>query len=330
MVYWRMNCCNASEGGKLQSIWQGWRRVMGRCADLIFPVSQRKQRGKKNMFCSKCGKELAAQAKFCNYCGAPVNEPQPAAASQPVPQAQTEPQTASQEQPAKKKGKAGRSLVSILAAVVVYFVVRGVTENALTGGSKSSGTPQSAQETMVSADASAAMSSCMYGGLYQNGVFRYGMTKLTAPGYSLLPGGDERDWLLSGDGAYLLAAYRQSEITGVSYGASTEAVLLKSYKDSYGSAEMIDFRKMTVGGFPVIRYIVAYTDADVLVHEGGYVVFPAETAKETLRLALFADPASGGTDAGINRVLDTLQLSPAYALTYEDTKTMGLTRITVK
>lgn len=281
------------------------------------------------MFCSKCGKKLAAQAKFRNYCGAPVNEPQPAAAPQPVSQAA--PQTASREKPAKKKGKAGRSLVSILIAVVVYFVVRGVTENALTGGSKSSGMPQSARETTVSADASAAMSSCMYGGLYQSGVFRYGMMKLTAPGYSLLPGeGDERDWLLSGDGAYLLAAYRQSEITGVSYDASTEAVLLKSYKDFNGSAEMIDFRKMTIGSFPVIRYIVAYTDADVLVHEGGYVVFLAETAKETLRLALFADPASGGTDTGINRILDTLQLSPAYALTYEDTQTMGLTCITVK
>ena len=66
------------------------------------------------------------------------------------------------------------------------------------------------------------------------------------------------------------------------------------------------------------------------MYEGGFIVFPSETAKETIRLAMFVDVASGRTDADINLVLDTLQVSTDFALTYEDTQTMGLNRIVVK
>ncbi len=117
---------------------------------------------------------------------------------------------------------------------------------------------------------------------------------------------------------------------GVSYNASNEASLLASFRNSYGSAEMIDYRKTEVNGFPVIRYIVAYTDSDVYLYEGGLIVFPSETTKETIRLSMFADIASGGSDTDINRVLDSLQVSTSFKLTYEDTQTMGLNRITVK
>lgn len=275
------------------------------------------------MFCQKCGKEISDQAKFCNHCGTPVNDVQPEAT--PASHA------ALQEKPVKK-GKAGKTMVTIIVALVVYFVVRGVTENALTNKNRSSSTTQESQGIIeVNADVSSAMSSCIYGGLYQNGTLQYGMTKLTAPGYFLSAGeGDERDWLISEDGTCLIAAYKQNEIMGVSYDASTEAGLLEWYANSYGSAEMIDYRKMNVNGFLVIRYIAAYTDSGIYLYEGGAVVFPSETTKETIRLMVFADIASGGSDADINSVLDTLQVSTDFALTYDDTQTMGLNRITVK
>lgn len=276
------------------------------------------------MFCQKCGREISDQAKFCNHCGTPVNNAQPESpfTSHAVPS----------EKPVKKKGKVGHTMVTIIVALVVYFGVRGITENVLTNKNRPSSTPQESKETIeLNADVSIAMSSCIYGGLYQNGTLQYGMTKLTAPGYFLSKGeGDERDWLISENGACLIAAYKQNEIMGVSYDSSTEASLLKSYRNSYGNAEMIDYRKMEVNGFPVIRYIVAYTDSDIYLYEGGFIVFPSETTKETIRLAIFADIASGGSESDINLVLDTLQVSTDFALTYEDTQTMGLNRITVK
>ena len=275
------------------------------------------------MFCQNCGKEISDQAKFCNYCGAPVN----AARQQTVSKAHE----ATPVKP-KKKGKAGSTIVTILVALVVYFGVRAITENVLTNKNKPASTPRQSQGIIeVTGDTSVAMSSCIYGGLYQDGILQYGMTKLTAPGYSLLPGeGDERDWLISGDSTCFLAAYKQNEIMGVSYNASTEASLLESFRNTYGSAEMIDYRKTEVNGFPVIRYIVAYTDSDVYLYEGGLIVFPSETTKETIRLSMFADIASGGSDSDINRVLDSLQVSSSFKLTYDDTQTMGLNRITVK
>ena len=298
------------------------------------------------MFCQNCGREISDQAKFCNYCGAPVNAARQQTASKA--------HEVTPEKP-KKKGKAGSTIVIILVALVVYFGVRAITENVLTNKNKPASNPQQSQGIIevtgdvsvenkpasnpqqsqgiieVTGDVSAAMSSCMYGGLYQNGTLQYGMTKLTAPGYSLLPGeGDERDWLISENSTCLLAAYKQNEIMGVSYNASTEATLLESFRNTYGSAEMIDYRKTEVNGFPVIRYIVAYTDSDVYLYEGGLIVFPSETTKETIRLCMFADIASGGSDSDINPILDSLQVSSSFKLTYDDTQTMGLNRITVK
>ena len=298
------------------------------------------------MWCNKCGKEIADQAKFCNHCGAMLNNTQPRSASAP--------QASPQEKPAEKKetNMVATIIIALIVALIVYFLVRGITKSGISETPSASGAipvsqgssevnsethsasgtiPVSQESSDVNADVSIAMSSCMYGGLYQNGTLQYGMTKLTAPGYSLLPGeGDERDWLISEYGTYLLSAYKQNEIMGVSYNATTEQALLGSYINAYGSAEMTDFRKMEVNGFPVIRYTVYYTDSGIYVCEGGFIVFPSETAKETIRLAMFADIAGGGVDAEIDRVLDTLQVSTDFALTFEDTQTMGLNRITVK
>ena len=278
------------------------------------------------MWCNKCGKEIADQAKFCNHCGAMVNNTQPRSASAP--------QASPQEKPTEKKetNMVATIIIALIVALIVYFLVRGITKSGLSETPSASGAiPVSQGSSDVNADVSIAMSSCMYGGLYQNGTLQYGMTKLTAPGYSLLPGeGNERDWLVSEYGTYLLSAYKQNENMDISYNAATELALLESFINAYGSAEMTDFRKMEVNGFPVIRYTVYYTDSGIYVCEGGFIVFPSETAKETIRLAMFADIAGGGVDAEIDRVLDTLQVSTDFALTFEDTQTMGLNRITVK
>lgn len=40
------------------------------------------------MFCTKCGKELVNPGRFCNFCGAPLQNVQAAAPQQPMPQQQ--------------------------------------------------------------------------------------------------------------------------------------------------------------------------------------------------------------------------------------------------
>lgn len=282
------------------------------------------------MFCSKCGKAISDQARFCNYCGNPVNAPQPQVAPAP----------------AKKKGKTGSTMVTILVALVVYFGVRFATEYMLTGDKKDAGSDtntsiiqnqdsnfeQGFKEALAEdPDVRDAMGSCFYGGLYQNGSLRYGLTRLSVPGYSLLAGeGDERDWLISPDGACLLAVYRQPEILDISYDASTEEGLLDSYKQSYSDAAMISFEKLYVDGFPVIRYIVGYTANDTYQYQGELIVFPSETTDETIRLAMFVDVARGYGADDIHQILDTLEVSPDFRVKAEETGVMGLNRITVK
>ena len=63
------------------------------------------------MFCSKCGKEISDQANFCNFCGAQINVSQ---------QAQAQPVQSTQQQTAalKKKGKAGKNILSIVLGCV--------------------------------------------------------------------------------------------------------------------------------------------------------------------------------------------------------------------
>lgn len=88
------------------------------------------------MFCNKCGKEISDQAKFCNYCGTKVADAQ----GQPQPQSQPQPKPAPEAKPAPepKKGKAGKRILSIVVAVIVYFAARYIAENMLLSQSNTS------------------------------------------------------------------------------------------------------------------------------------------------------------------------------------------------
>lgn len=280
------------------------------------------------MFCSKCGKQTSDQAKFCNYCGNPVNDipPKPVRTTAPAP---------------AKKGKTGHTLITILVAVAVFFGVRTITEKVISGQYKDSGKTTQSQgsafedgfqnTSTTDLAVQTAMGSCIYGALYENNFLRYGMAKLYVPDYSVLPGeGDERDWLMSPDGCCLITAYKQLEILNISFEASTEDGLLDSYKQSYSDASMISFDKIYIDNFPVIRYIIGYTADGIYQYQGELIVFPSETTKETLRLSMFVDVASGYGSADINQILDTLEVSTDFMLTSEDTQTIGLNRITAK
>ena len=74
------------------------------------------------MWCNKCGKEIADQAKFCNHCGAMLNNTQPRSASAP--------QASPQEKPAEKKETniVATIIIALIVALIVYFLVRGITK----------------------------------------------------------------------------------------------------------------------------------------------------------------------------------------------------------
>lgn len=286
------------------------------------------------MFCSNCGKEISNQAKFCNHCGTPVNN------------APAQTSSAAQSAPAKKKGKAGSTFLSLVLVAAVFFGARFITEKFLADQNKDSsqgygkieinnqdsnfekGFKEALEEDP---DIQDAMSSCMYGALYQNDELRYGMTKLVVPGYSLLEGEDEeRDWLMSPDGACLIAAYRQLEIPDVSYDASTEEGMLASYRQTYSDASIMSYEKYYVNGFPVINYIIAYTANDIYQYQGELVIFPSETTGMTIRLTMFVDVASGYGSYDIQKIFDTLEVSTELTMDLEDTGALGLNTITVK
>lgn len=128
------------------------------------------------MFCSKCGKEISDQAKFCNFCGAQTNVAQPV---QPQ-------QTAAP----RKKGKTGKTVLSIVLVAAVFFGTKMISQKFVSSTQNNdSGFEQGVKEAItVDQDIKSTMESCSYGALYQNGSFRYGMTKLNAPGYFLLAG----------------------------------------------------------------------------------------------------------------------------------------------
>ena len=267
------------------------------------------------MFCSKCGREISNQARFCNYCGSPVAAPAVQAAQQPA--------------PAKKTGTWGKRILTIVIAVVVYFVVRNITEYVLTGQEKASNAPTSPSSEVIEIYDSSLTDSCFYGALYQDGYLRYGMAKLYMPDYFLLPGeGDERDWLMSSDETCLFAANKQLEIIDVSFEASDEEGMLKSYTQSYSDASMVDYQKYYVNDFPVIRYIVRCTAEGTDQYVGELIVLPGETADETIRLSMYQLAESGYDE--INQVFDSLDISREFAPSAEDTQVVGLNRITVK
>lgn len=82
------------------------------------------------MFCEYCGNDLPENAKFCNKCGKPVKQVQPAAQAQtkmPVTQAPAEkakPKKTRKEKAPKEKKKSGKLLIVL---VVVLILVLGAS-----------------------------------------------------------------------------------------------------------------------------------------------------------------------------------------------------------
>lgn len=288
------------------------------------------------MFCQKCGKQISDQSRFCNYCGSPV-APAPAgggnSAGQPAAAA-----------PPKKKNGLGSAILSIVLVVAVFLAVQYLAENAakkkLEQAPADTGSPSlldianSGKDEVLppNEEITDAMDSCCRGAIYEDGELRYGLTKLSIPGYSLLPAaeGEDRDYLISPDGIHLVAATWQAEIIDVSYEASDGQSICDSYAALFPDAAMEGFEKYYVNGYPVVRYIVRYTADGVSRYHGELVIFPAAVTDETIRLAVFADVAYGlGTD-GINKIFDTLQVSHEFRVTENDTNVIGFNRITVK
>ena len=275
------------------------------------------------MFCNNCGKEISDQARFCNYCGAAVNHTQPQQSA--LPQAAQQ----SQSTPAKKKGKVGQAMLTILVALVVYFGVRAITENVLTSQrSTSTQASTSTANEYVESDKDLT-ATCFYGALYENDDLTYGLARVHLPGYHLLPGeGEAQDYLCSADQTTLFYTNKKVEFS-ISYDATDAEAILNSFSGSnMSNVSMIDFRKYEVDGYPVIRYIISCTVDGMDEYIGELIVCPGKQPSETLRMCM--ETLSSNGYGAIDQVFDTLDISTAYALSADDTQTMGLNRITVK
>lgn len=286
------------------------------------------------MFCNNCGKRISDQAKFCDYCGAKVAVCQPranGAASRQAPPQTNNYRTPSQPAPAKKENSWGKRILSWVMAALVYFGVRYGTEMFLTRDVKKP-EPAVADSSVIQLQTEAKVSltdSCFYGALYENDYVTYGLARLYLPGYYLLPGeGDETDWLMSDDNTCLFSASKQLEVMGGSFSATDEESILGSAFEEGIAYELVDFQKINVDGYPVVRYIALFIDAETDQYVGEIIVFPGETVKETLRLAMCQEAESGYDK--ITQAFDSLSISEAYALSAADTGTVGLNRITVK
>lgn len=298
------------------------------------------------MYCSKCGKQIADQSRFCSYCGAQVYGPQTTET-----RAQPRETHVQQPAPAKKSNGLLRWVVTVAISAFVFVGVKNMTEGILDQKATNERLEQkkaNQQSTQLfdhdsnfeegfkealtaDPDVTDAMDSCFNGALYQDGYVRYGMTRLHIPGFSLLPGeGDERDWLISPDNALLFAAYRQLEIPEVSFDNSNEEGMLKSYEQAYSDVSMIDYQKYYLQGFPVIEYTVCYSADGVYQYQGELIIFPREATDKTIRLTMFLDVASGLSISEINQVFDTLQISTDYQVTASEADIVGLNRITAK
>lgn len=269
------------------------------------------------MFCNKCGKEISDQAKFCNYCGTPVT-PQPQTAA---PEAKPAPQ--------KKKGSAGKRIMTIVVALVVYFAVRAITENVLTSRNTStSHTSSSSSSTSYNVNGNLT-EGCLYGALYQNDYLTYGQARVHAPGYSLLPGdGNTRDYLCTSDRTTLLYTTRKYEV-GISYDATDKDSILNSYQNSgITDMKMVDFRKYEKDGYPVVRYILSGKVNGTEEYIGELIVLPEKKPSETLRFCM--ETLASNSYKGISEIFDSLDISSSYALKNAETQNMGIDRINAK
>lgn len=272
------------------------------------------------MFCNKCGKEISDQAKFCNYCGTPVTSA--------TPQSQTAAPGANPA-PEKKKGSAGKRILSIVVAVVVYFAVRGITENVLTSKNNSS-TQTGSSSGSASYNVNGNLTEgCLYGALYENDYLTYGQARVHAPGYSLLPGdGGARDYLCTSDRSTLLYTTKKYE-AGISYDATDRDSILNSYQNSgITDIQMVDFRKYEKDGYPVVRYILSGKVNGTEEYIGELIVLPEKKPTETLRFCM--ETLASNSYKGINEVFDSLDISSSYVLKNADTQNMGIDRINAR
>lgn len=280
------------------------------------------------MFCQKCGKEISDQARFCNHCGTPVNDVRP----------QTAP--AVQPKPAKKKSKASKFLLFILAVIILFGGYFFLTEYVIYAPDEPASI-YTGEQALVDAMMS---SYCNKGALYQDGYLTYSLAKVHLPGYTLDSGeGDEADWLISPDGNSAFSvdrvmdagtSYKESDAEGIlesiGKGDGTQLMMMNSSADAnpYTDISMVDFRKYEICGHPVIRYIVKYTYNDVEQYSGELILFEGETANfYTVRLLMDSRAEIGHGE--IDRVFDSLQFSPEFALGSEYPQT-GVNKITVK
>ena len=272
------------------------------------------------MYCSKCGKEISDQAKFCNYCGTQMNDSQP----------ERPQQTAAPKQPtapkAKKKGKTRKVILGILIAVVVFFAGVYIYENVLYGDVEPSSI-YTGEQALVDAFMT---NYCDKGALYQDGYLTYSLARVHLPGYELVQGeGDEDDFLKSADGNSVFSADRALE-GGTSFKASDADGILESINLLTGDASMVDFRKYEICGHPAIRYIVKYTQEDKDLYGGELIIFESKAESlnaYTVRLMMTSQAEIGQGE--IDRVFDSLQFSPDFALG-EEYPNIGKNKITVK
>ncbi|MBR3928595.1 MAG: zinc ribbon domain-containing protein [Clostridia bacterium] len=278
------------------------------------------------MFCNNCGKQISDRAKFCNFCGAKVEAAAPAASAQPKPV--MEPIPEKHTAPQKKKGKFGRSLLSIIVAVAVYFGVRYAVEHNLLSGKDSK--PKSGFEMAVSMDSDMldALNSCIRGAVYENGYLRYGFARLHMPDYKLLSDEEDQiDFLLHTKNSAQLCINKVIEFN-TSIDANDEEKTLKSLQKELPDAKMVSYSEYKVGGLPVIRYIVRHTINDTEWYTAQLIVLTSEPASYSIRFQLMVKAKDGYDE--INKVFDTLSISADYRVMPEDSTNMGIRRITAK
>lgn len=280
------------------------------------------------MFCNKCGKQIPDQAQFCNYCGAPVNNIKPQAAAPSAPR--------TVEIPVPKKEKSGTGVKIIIAVVVLIVLVlvsRLITSMFLNSLDDDPNPPESSgsgsSSSIVEAEKPSLTEACFYGASYEYGFLTYGLTEVYLPGYSYMAGeGSEPDALLSPDENFAFTCNKSLEIMEISYDASDREGMIKSFGEGV-TIILIDFQKYYVDDYPVIRYIARTDKYGDEKYVAELIVFPSETAKETIRLQMYAR-IEGGYDE-INRVFDSLHIVPAeFAPTAEDATVFGYNRINVK
>lgn len=250
------------------------------------------------MVCNSCGREIPDHAQFCDYCGAQV-------------------QNSTTTEPRKvvlRKNKKTRAFWSTVLSIVVFVVIKTLITEACT--------PKVVTDTSLTG-------ACTYGALYEDGYLSYGATQLYMPEYDFTLDDDEsNDTLLySLDNGYIFMVGNVKQSEAFSYNRTRGDDLLDDAGNFLSNASQVSFKKYTVDGYPVIRFIARGTVDGEEMYAGELIVLPGKVAKESIQFLIITG-ADG--EAYINKVFDTLEISPAFAPTYADTLSFGSSHITMK